>query len=123
MDIWGPIITFLIGVMTLVVGICQFKNQQWGKIVSESRNRWINDFRDEISIIVATLKFVQSNYICLNINEIENKDLCHTKIEFARIVYEGEKAKARLLTKLNTDNPDNGIATYELDILLRKIVN
>lgn len=41
------------------------------------------------------------------------------KEEFCRnVFYEAEKARARLLTKLNTNNVNNGVATFRLNDIL-----
>ena len=62
----------------------------YARTVSENRMHCIDNFREEISIIVATLA-IQSNY-CRKTkhSNISNKD-----------VIEAEKARAKLLTRLN----------------------
>lgn len=111
-NIWEIIVTFLLGIFTGVIGLYQFRNQQWGKIVSESRNTWINDFRNEISIIVAAIKMKS---ICTCTSE---GDRCKKEEFCLNVFFEAEKARARLLTKLNTNNVNNGVATFMLNDIL-----
>lgn len=122
MDLLEYVLTFIIGIITGVIGLYQFKNQQWGTIVSNSRNIWINDFRNEISIIVATLKMNPSYYSKIfDCEKMEHDDFLKAKKEAISIIYEAEKARARLLTKLNTSNVGNGACTFKLNNLLSLI--
>lgn len=61
----------------------------YSKSVSSSRMDWINNFREEISTIIAALKM-----------SIDEEDLTDAG---AKYLFEAEKARAKLLTRLNMD--------------------
>ncbi|MDY4429636.1 hypothetical protein [Evtepia sp.] len=75
----------LVGILTLRF---HYKNL-YADTVSKNRMEWINNFREEVSTIIATLKS-SKNYSKGN----------H--------IYEAEKAKAKLLTRLNQNTSKNG---------------
>lgn len=33
--------------LTVTIGFIQYKKQNWGQLVSASRNKWLNDVREE----------------------------------------------------------------------------
>ena len=81
----GAFVTAIVGVFTL-----KFQYRElYAKSISSSRMQWINNFRKELSIIIATLKTKKN-------------------------VYEAEKARGKLLTRINMDiskpgNEYNGV--------------
>ena len=87
---------FLIGALGLIIGIVTTYftmkynyNQLFAETISKSRNHWLNEFREELSIIVGTAFF------------INNKQGAKCKNEFCEKVLEAEKARVKLLTRLN----------------------
>lgn len=90
----GALITGIVGAFTL-----KFHYRElYAKSISSSRMHWINNFRKELSIVIATLKTKKN-------------------------VYEAEKARAKLLTRINMDiskpgNEYNGVfekMLFEID--------
>ena len=79
----------------------------YAKSVSANRMEWINNFRDEVSTIIATIKILQQNGRC---TEKENK-----------YIYQAEKARAKLLTRLNMDTskPGNEYNRVMADVLTK----
>ncbi len=82
----------------------------FAETVSKSRMEWINHFRDEVGIIVAALRIEQKEDCQKDCKKDCKKD-CY---------YEAEKARARLLTRLNQDtgkigNEYNGYFTKLLE--------
>lgn len=74
------LIKVILIVVTIIIGIYEFKREQWGKIISQSRINWINEFRNDIATLVSFKK--------LNVNEKSKWYL----------------AKYRLLQKINITN-------------------
>ncbi|NLE06907.1 MAG: hypothetical protein GX638_19175 [Crenarchaeota archaeon] len=65
----------------------------YARTVSENRMEWINNFREEIATVAAAVK-------CGNSLEIRNGD--------RPLLYEAEKARVRLLTRINMDTSKSG---------------
>lgn len=78
----------------------------YARTVSSNRMAWINKFREEVAIIAATMK--------CGVNRInEDKNM-------SKIVYDAEKARARLLTRINMNINKNG---NEYNKVLSDILN
>jgi len=112
----SEILTLIGVIITVLAGLYTFRITNWSKIVSESRNRWINDFRDEIATIVGTIKIINSY---LNKN-LENYDCDNSEFILEKI-YQAEVARARLLTKLNTTSIIGNGNNFPLKELLESI--
>lgn len=78
--------------------------QLFAQTVSSSRMQWINSFREEIGIVVAALQ------VCGDKNYINTND----------IIYQAEKARTKLLTRLNQDirKPGNELNKDMSEVLL-----
>lgn len=108
----------LVGVIiSVLAGLYTFRITNWSKSVSESRNRWINDFRNEISTIVATLKIIK---YCSEKNNGE-KCNCNESYFLLNKIYQAEASRARLLTKLNTSNIIDNSNNFPLKKILESI--
>lgn len=98
----------VIGVLvTAVISIHILRSQSWGKSVSESRNNWLNQFREKVSVIVgtlATLRITQTD------EAVVNKDILRA--------YE---AKAFLYTYLNTNKYSGNEMNFPLKEMLKGI--
>lgn len=97
----GIIIT---GIITLIT----FKKQEWGKLVSKSRNQWLNEFRNEVSILVGYIEFKI-------IPNKTNKESCKNDNSDCKKNQVGEQEllralvmKNRLYTKINTNSHPYG---------------
>lgn len=77
----------IVGAMTLRF---HYKNL-YADTVSKNRMDWINNFREEMSTIIATVQSVRG--------KCQNKD---------ELIYDAEKARAKLLTRLNQDTSKKG---------------
>lgn len=112
----SEILTSIGVIITVLACLYTFRITNWSKIVSESRNRWINDFRDEIATIVGTIKIINS-YLNKNVEEcnFDNSEFILDKI------YQAEVARARLLTKLNTSSIIGNRNNFPLKELLESI--
>lgn len=75
----------------------------YAKSISSNRMDWINNFREEISTIIA----------CLSFNDLGER---------AKYAYDAEKARAKLLTRLNMDTTRLGNEYNEaMDTVLNSI--
>lgn len=83
-------------------------NQLFAQTVSENRMDWINHFREEFSIILGTASFLSNNPIneCKSTNNEECK-ICDKECA-KRIILEAERARMKLLTRLNMDTSKIG---------------
>ena len=79
----------------------------YARSISASRMEWINNFREEIAIIVATLKTTS----CKN---LKNDECAHSTI------YSAEKARTKILTRINLDTTKRG---NEYNTVLSDIMN
>lgn len=111
----------LIGIIiTAAITLYTLRRRLWSKIISQSRNERINDFRDEVATIVSTLRIIE----CVsNVNQTTNRtDNMDIKEDWLiKRIYEAEKARARLLTKLNTSKIAGNVNNFALNDLLIKI--
>lgn len=80
----------------------------YARSISTSRMEWINNFREEISIIVATVRTFSDKK-----NNEKNDD------NFNMRILEAEKARAKLLLRLNLDTskPGNEYNRVMLEVL------
>lgn len=112
----SEILTLIGVIITVLAGLYTFRITNWSKIVSESRNRWINDFRDEIATIVGTIKIINS-YLNKNVEKCD----CDNSEFILEKIYHAEVARARLLTKLNTTSIIGNGNNFPLKELLESI--
>ncbi|MBO4693382.1 MAG: hypothetical protein J5659_03190 [Clostridia bacterium] len=84
----------LIGAVISIFTLRFHYRELYAKSISSSRMQWINDFREEVSTIIATLKANKSDI---------------NKTQPNKIVYKAEQARAKLLTRINmnTSQPGN----------------
>ena len=80
----SAIIGAIIGALTSLLVLRFNYHDLYARSISESRMNWIDNFREELSIIVAALKTGENN------------------------VLNAEKARAKLLTRLNLDTAKLG---------------
>lgn len=118
----------VIGVfLTAMVSFYIYKNQNWAKIVSQSRNKWIDGFRDDISVILATLRLLEQYYKNnSNDKKEESTSVCKSIINqnqtfICSKIFEAEEARARTLTRLNTSRKVGNFKNFPLDNVLRDI--
>ena len=91
----GGLIGFIASWLTLRFNY----NQLFAQTVSENRMDWINHFREEFSIVVGTASFLANNQIgaCKSSDECETCDKECAK----KMILEAERARMKLLTRLN----------------------
>lgn len=77
----------------------------YARNISTSRMEWINNFREEIAIIIANLRTSSD----MNVENIDGNNY----------IFEAEKARGKLLTRLNVDTfkPGNEYNKVMADIL------
>lgn len=95
----GAIVGFIASALTL-----RFSYKQlFAQTVSQNRMDWINNFREELSIVVGTAKYL--NYI-----HQQNKysDIDGNTYQPSEQVLSAEKARVKLLTRLNTNSTKEG---------------
>lgn len=96
----------LIGIIiTATLSVVALNRNSWNQTVSQSRNHWLNEFREEFSIIIGTM------YYILTVNC--NQDNMNDKI------YKAEIARAKLFTRINT----NKLEGNEYNASLKSILN
>ena len=66
----------------------------YARNISTSRMEWINNFREEVAIIIATLRTSPSE--------------CETDKDGTNYIFEAEKARSKLLTRLNMNTSKLG---------------
>ena len=95
----GAIVGFIASALTL-----RFSYKQlFAQTVSKNRMDWINNFREELSIVVGTAKHLDS------INQQNNcSNICGTTYQHGEQILCAEKARVKLLTRLNTNSTKEG---------------
>ena len=85
----GAILTFIPSVFTI-----RFSYKQlFAQTVSNSRTNWIDNFREEFSDFLGMVCFIKNNHCCKT---------CKKEI------IKAERARVKLLTRLNQDTTKNG---------------
>ncbi len=98
----GALVGALIGAIAPILVLRFNYRQLFAETVSKNRMEWIQGFREEISIIVATIECIHThkyNTACKTNSETP----CKNDEYICNMIYEGEKAKAKLMTRLNQD--------------------
>ena len=86
-------------------------NQLFAQTVSENRMDWINHFREEFSIVLGTASFFSDNQIidCTISTNSQDKECKNCDKECAKkMILEAERARMKLLTRLNLDTSKIG---------------
>lgn len=104
-------------ILTALITLTVLKHENWVKAVSSSRNHWLNEFRNEASIVVGTINMIK-NYVETTTKDEKKVSLTHN------LIYEAEVAKAKLITRLNTNkikgNEYNMVLKNELSNIIFK---
>ena len=98
MDLLKESIPILGIIITAMVSITVLKHESWLKAVSSSRNLWLNEFRNEVAIIVGAINMIKHQNLYLKCSSKADRSSSNYKI-----IYEAEVAKAKLITRLNTN--------------------
>ena len=96
-DIYKDILKILGFIITACISIYTIKKQIYANNVSNSRNNWLIDLREELGEVVKVLKYINA---CQNKQQI----IKHCPIKFMedrKIRMEGEKARTIIASKLN----------------------
>ncbi len=92
--------------ITALITYYQFRKEQWQKSVSDSRNHWLNCFRDEFGVLAGYIEFLQS-YECQEeleiITEVFPKEN-EVTIGYNTPINKEEKCSKKLLEALNAKN-------------------
>src|SRR5690554_898890 len=94
---------------SVLLSIHIFKRQSWSKLVSESRNKWLDDLRNDLATLIGALDSlgdINTNYT--TITDKERLDLS----------YKANKAKADVLLKLNNIKDIDNYNENKLFIML-----
>jgi len=108
-QILSQIISTVSIVVTAIIAVYSLRKQSWSKTVSETRNQWLNDFRDEVSIIVAVLEEMR----IYNVRTKCYPDNC--------AIHKAYIAKEKLYTRLNTNKLNGNEHFFLLKPLVYKI--
>jgi hypothetical protein len=115
------------GLVTALVTINTNNKNIWSESVSKSRMDWIVRFREEISIIVGSIQFLQQFKekeikIEGKDKEINTEDKDNvSQFNIRDIIYNALKARSSLLTRLNTNFSDGNEFNSSLTKLLNDI--
>ncbi|PQK80194.1 hypothetical protein CG428_02210 [Pantoea ananatis] len=126
---WGPIIAAMIAGFIAFTGMIITKESK----VSEFRQAWINDFREEVSLLIEAYK--QWAYTNVNYenhkktSDFENSDLAKSHREMLewynqalhKSEGEVERYKGRIKLRLNSDINRRSTEEKKIDELLEKI--
>ena len=116
----------VIGVLiSVLVGFYQYKQSKWNEYVSKERTIWLKEFREEYSLIMQAYyvsKHLENDKLVLKSGEagkgINIEFECKQREE---IICNGIKAKYKLISRINTNNPRNNIYNNEYKELLSSI--
>lgn len=92
-------------IITGIITLFTFKKQEWGKLVSNSRNQWLNEFRDEVSILIGYIEYQllirkTKNYLVICNDDNNQVGQQH--------FLQALTMKSRLYTKINTNSHPHG---------------
>lgn len=90
---------------TMLTNKLGYKNL-FAEVVSKNRMDWINNFREELSVFLGTAKFVHD--LCLKKCSLCDETKCLDKAERCKLICDLEKARVKLLTRLNQDISKDG---------------
>lgn len=94
-EIYSGILGALLGAVVTAFTIRFNYKDLYARSISKNRMEWINNFREEVAVIVATLKTISGKK-----PEVSESNYS--------IIYSAEKARAKLLTRLNLDTSKKG---------------
>lgn len=113
-EIIGLIGTLTAAIITAVVGIITFKLESRAKRVTEERVKWLNIVRADYSIIMAAYELKKSS-----INNF--RELKVNKEDYDKIMFEAEKARYDLISRLNTNTYEGNEYNYPIKHVLLKM--
>lgn len=91
---------------TMLTNKLGYKNL-FAEVVSKNRMDWINNFREELSVFLGTAKLVHD--LCLKKCSLCDETKCNEeKAECCKLICDLEKARVKLLTRLNQDISKEG---------------
>ena len=90
---------------TMLTNKLGYKNL-FAEVVSKNRMDWINNFREELSVFLGTAKLVHD--LCLKKCSLCDETKCLDKAERCKLICDLEKARVKLLTRLNQDISKDG---------------
>lgn len=93
-EILSGVLGAILGAMISFLTLRYNYRDLYARNISANRMEWINNFREEVSIIIATLKREKSKHANKSYDE--------------GYIFEAEKARAKLLTRLNGDTSKSG---------------
>ena len=101
------ILAALIGIIGIFItgmfGIHQYNRQIWSNNVSNERMKWLVSFREEVGLIMKALKCIDENAFKMKCNNESNKSTCK---ELSKIILDGEEARFKLISRINTNKID-----------------
>ncbi|GAA0489459.1 hypothetical protein [Tatumella punctata] len=113
MPIWGPIVAAFIAALFGAIGLVINKENK----ISEFRQDWINEFRDEVSLLIEAYKQYLAAF-----QELEGKDDREAK----KIKYDksGElhRYRSKIKLRLNADESKRTMAEIKLDKLMLEML-
>lgn len=109
-EIIAAIITVVGVLLTALITYYQFRKEQWQKSVSDSRNHWLNDFRDEFGVLAGYIEYLKK-YGCQQLpgndsNTADDED--NKRGERSKELLEALNAKNKLYTRINTNSSTMG---------------
>lgn len=122
-EIVTGLITVIGVAITALVSFITLRRQSWQRLVSESRNHWLNEFRNEFSIVVGTIKIIQNKkyngyFEHSFIENVKDNNNGIVSYDYIKMIHEGEIAKAKLLTRLNTNKFQGNEYNFALERIL-----
>ena len=100
--------------ITAIFSVKGVNREIYNKSVTAERIKWLNKVREDYSIIMAAFEINISG----NSNQNEPRI---DKNEYDRRMYEAEKARYDLISRLNTSTFDGNEFNYELKSILKKV--
>lgn len=120
----APIISALIAAF---IAVYNYRKQSWCDNVSKERMKWMNEFRNEVGKIIKAIKlFEQCEYLSsLEFKNDENNNFEHKECEInehLQTILEGEEAKYKLLTRINTNSVKGNEFNFEYKKMLNNLI-
>jgi len=112
MPIWGPIVAAFIAAIFGAIGLIINKENK----ISEFRQEWINEFREEVSLLVEAYKQYLTAFQNLDTTEAETHKTKYDKSG------ELHRYRSKIKLRLNADESKRTEAERELDRLMLEIV-
>ena len=120
-NLFSAFIGILSALITSLVTVHIFKRQSWNENVSKERMKWIVEFREEVGELMKAIKLFEhfSSNICEEKCEKKGKEDCG--FDCLNIILNGEKARYKLYTRINTSKVEQNEFNFAYKKMLEEL--